>query len=132
MTNSALELQEKIESWAQTTFADEPFTKLIGLVLTGAGLFYRAEVGHNPKVKSYTDALVYISTCASVGYADLFAVTEAGKLIGSAVMTIGPAMANAALFGGRMAREQERNEAEQTQQAILQTLQQILSKLESR
>jgi voltage-gated potassium channel len=120
---------EKIEALATRTFTDEPFTKLVGTVLTGALLFYRAEFGHNPKVKSYADALVYISTCASVGYGDIFAVTPAGKLIGSAMMTVGPAMANAAFLGGKLAREQERAEAEATQQKILVTLERILAEL---
>ena len=122
--------EEKIEQWATKTFSDEPFTKLLGMVLTGAALFYKAEVGHNPKVNSYYDALVYVSTCASVGYGDIFAVTPAGKLIGSAVMTVGPAMANAAFLGGRLARENEREAAQETQKQILATLQQILTKLD--
>ena len=127
-----LENVERIESWATKTFSDEPFSKLIGMVLTGAALFYKAEVDHNPKVKSYADALVYVSTCASVGYGDIFAVTPAGKLIGSAVMTVGPAMANAAFLGGRLAREHEREEAEETQKKILSALEKILAALEKK
>lgn len=55
--------------------------------------FYRAEYGINPRIKTYTDAFYYISTCASVGYADIFAVTQTGKAIASLVMIIGPALA---------------------------------------
>jgi hypothetical protein len=126
------QIAELVEKWAQGTFADEPFTKLLGLIAVGAAVFYRAEVGHNPKVKTYHDALVYVSTCASVGYGDIFAVTPAGKLIGSLVMTIGPAMANAAFVGGRLAREKERAEAQATQLEILRTMQQILDELKKR
>ena len=43
-------------------------------------------------MKSYYDALVYVSTNLSVGYADIFARTPRGKAIGSALMTYGPAM----------------------------------------
>jgi voltage-gated potassium channel len=127
-----VQFQEKIEAWASKTFSDEPFTKLVGMVMTGALLFYRAEVGHNPKVKSYADALIYCSTCASVGYGDIFAVTPVGKLVGSVIMTVGPAMANSAFFGGKFARENERKEAEATQKRILVTLEKILSELEKR
>src|SRR5688572_10434511 len=119
------QLEEAVERWAQTTFADEPFTKLAGMVILGSVLFYKAEVGKNPKVNSYLDALVYVSTCASVGYGDIFANTPLGKLIGSIVMTVGPAMANAAFVGGHLAREQERREAEKTQTEILASLQAI-------
>jgi hypothetical protein len=38
------------------------------------------------------DAFYYISTCASVGYADIFAVTQAGRAIAALVMIIGPAL----------------------------------------
>lgn len=62
-------------------------------VVASAYLFYRAEVGHNPKVTSFYDALVYVTTSLSVGYSDIFAKTSAGKTIGSALMTFGPAMA---------------------------------------
>lgn len=128
----AVDAEEKLESWAQSTFADEPFTKLIALVGLGSALFYKAEHGHNPKVQSYYDALIYVSTCASVGYGDIFAVTPVGKLIGTFVMTIGPAMANAAFVGGHLARDHERAEAQKTQLQILETMQQILAELKKR
>ncbi len=62
-----------------------------------AWAFYQAEKGQNPKIKTYIDALYYITTCASVGYADIFAATQPGRAIASLVMTIGPAITNAAL-----------------------------------
>lgn len=74
-------------------FTEDPMGSVLGTVLGGAWLFYHAEVGHNPKVESYYDALVYVSTCLSVGYSDIFAKTPLGKAIGSALMTYGPAMA---------------------------------------
>jgi hypothetical protein len=51
----------------------------------------------NPKVRTYWDALVFVSTCLSVGYADVFARTSAGKAIASALMTFGPAISGAIL-----------------------------------
>ena len=74
-----------------------PFDATVVTVLGGSFLFYVAEKGHNPKVETYWDALVFISTCLSVGYADMFARTPAGKAIASAVMTFGPAMSGALL-----------------------------------
>jgi hypothetical protein len=124
--------EEAIEAWAQNTFADEPFTKLLTLVGIGTWLFYKSEVGKNPKVTSPLDALVYVSTCASVGYGDIFAQTPLGKIIGSLVMTVGPAMANAAFVGGHLAREHERKEAQATQQEILATMRAILEELKKR
>jgi hypothetical protein len=75
----------------------DPFDATVVTVLAGSFLFYVAEKGHNPKVETYWDALVFISTCLSVGYADVFARTPAGKAIASAVMTFGPAMSGALL-----------------------------------
>jgi hypothetical protein len=75
----------------------DPVDALATLVLGGSYLFYMAEKGKNPKVKTYTDALLFISTCLSVGYADVFARTETGKAIASVVMTFGPALSARAL-----------------------------------
>jgi hypothetical protein len=50
-------------------------------------------------VRSYWDALHYIATALSVGYANFYPVTELGKAIGATVMTVGPALATRALDG---------------------------------
>lgn len=73
--------------------AAEPMNTVVYTVLLGSAAFYAAERGHNPNVKSFYDALVYVSTNLSVGYCDIFAVTEAGKVIGSTLMAYGPALA---------------------------------------
>lgn len=77
--------------------AREPANAIVATVLGAAAAFYLAERGQNPKVNSYHDALVYVSTNLSVGYSDIFAKTPAGKLIGTALMTYGPALAARAL-----------------------------------
>jgi hypothetical protein len=70
----------------------------LGLLVTwGAALFYWAESGANPMVRSYWDALHYVATALSVGYANIFPVTPLGKAIGAAVMTVGPALSSRAL-----------------------------------
>lgn len=84
---------EKLKTGAREGFAKDPMGTVLATVLGGSWLFYKAERGHNPKVKSFYDALVYVSTNLSVGYCDIFAKTERGKAIGSVLMTYGPAMA---------------------------------------
>ena len=72
----------------------DPMDAVLATVIGGSFLFYLAERGINPKVKSPWDALVFVSTCLSVGYADTFARTPAGKAIATAVMTFGPALSS--------------------------------------
>ena len=84
---------EEAKSALRRRYAEDPMGSTVATVLVGAYLFYKAEVGRNPKVTSFYDALVYVSTNLSVGYSDIFAKTESGKAIGTALMTFGPAMA---------------------------------------
>jgi hypothetical protein len=74
-----------------------PAEELTLLVTWGAGLFYWAEAGANPMVRSYWDALHYIATSLSVGYANIFPVTALGKAVGAVVMMVGPALSARAL-----------------------------------
>src|SRR4051812_45431872 len=78
-----------------------PSEELSLLVAWGAGLFYWAEAGANPAVRSYWDGLHYVSTALSVGYANIFPVTPLGKMIGAVVMTVGPALSARALDQGQ-------------------------------
>src|SRR4051812_7839264 len=68
-------------------FTEDPMGTTTTAVLVASWLFYKAEKGHNPKVNSFYDALVYVSTNLSVGYSDIFAKTPAGKTIGTMLMT---------------------------------------------
>lgn len=72
----------------------EANTEFLGLT---AWAFYQAEKGVNPKIETYIDSFYYISTCASVGYSDIFAVTQTGRTIAALVMMLGPALTNKAL-----------------------------------
>ena len=94
---------------------EDPMNALVASVLVGAAAFYAAEREHNPKVNSFYDALVYVSTNLSVGYSDIFAKTEAGKDIATALMTYGPALAARAFDVPNEAQERaaegERSEA---------------------
>jgi len=95
--------------------AEDPTQAVVYTVLLGAAAFYAVEREHNPKITSFYDALTYVSTNLSVGYSDIFAKTEAGKAIGSALMAYGPALAARALDAPNEARaravDAERSEA---------------------
>jgi voltage-gated potassium channel len=110
----------------------DPFDATVVTVLGGAFLFYVAEKGNNPKVETYWDALVFISTCMSVGYADIFARTPAGQAIASAVMTLGPAMSGA-IFDSPASSEELKAEAPpellRVQAVIVDKLDAILQEL---
>jgi|SRR5579884_1132511 len=111
-----------IDQWA-AKLGDNPCRNTAAVVALSSLLFYAAERGHNPKVNDVFDASVYCSTCLSVGYGDIFARTPLGKLIGTALMTVGPALSNAALDGPRANRDA-------VQEQVLDTLKQILQRLE--
>jgi hypothetical protein len=80
-----------------------PADELAALVSWGAALFYWAESEVNPGVRSYWDALHYIATSLSVGYANVFPMTPIGKSIGAVVMMVGPALSARALDTARPA-----------------------------
>jgi hypothetical protein len=69
-----------------------PMESLAGFLLGTSAVFYLAERNVNPKVNTYVDALYYISTCLSVGYADIFAQTQTGRAIATLAMTVGPSL----------------------------------------
>jgi len=71
----------------------DPMHAAVVTVLGGAYLFWMAEREVNPRCRSFWDALVFVSTCLNVGYAQVYARTPAGKAIATALMTFGPALA---------------------------------------
>src|SRR5260221_67117 len=87
-----------------------PAEELTALVTWGAAAFYWAEQGKNPAVTTYWDALHYIATSLSVGYANIFPVTATGKAIGAVVMMFGPALSARALDAGAGTGAGERRE----------------------
>ncbi len=123
---------ESIKREIRSAIAKDPFDATLVTVFGSAFLFYLAEKGQNPKVESYWDALLFISTCLSVGYADVFARTPAGKAIASAIMTIGPALSGAMLEDPAAGKASEAAEAIALQQAIVGKLGEILAELRSR
>ena len=107
------------------TIDASPCASAAAVVAASTLLFYALERGRNPKVNDVFDAMVYTSTCLSVGYGDIFAKTPLGKVLGSALMTVGPALASRALDGAAMARR----DAAQAQS--LETLKQILQTMQA-
>jgi hypothetical protein len=93
MADLAISAAAEVAAPAVATPAEE----LAALVSWGAAAFYWAEAGANPRVTTYWDALHYITTSLSVGYANIFPVTPIGKIIGALVMTVGPALSARAL-----------------------------------
>jgi hypothetical protein len=119
--------------FVRTKQAEDPMQAVLLTVLLGSAAFYAAERGHNPKVTSLYDALVYVSTNLSVGYSDIFAKTEAGKLIGSALMAYGPAMAARVLDPPHEARDRaaDNQRSETALRDIADKLERILVELQS-
>lgn len=113
-----------IDGWG-AKLAEKPGENTLALLGLSTLLFYAAERKHNPKVNDVWDSLVYCSTCFSVGYGDIFARTPLGKIVGSALMTVGPAISSRALDGPVSAS------ADAKQAEILATLKQILAELKS-
>lgn len=122
------ELFSKAKTALRTSYDEEPMDTVAGAVALGALLFYRAERGTNPKVRSFWDALVYVSTNLSVGYCDIIAMTPTGKALGTALMTWGPAMAAGILAPTRAAREA----SEPVDARVVERLDRILTLLEQR
>ena len=87
------EYQKRFLDWVNAN----PLEANVEFLGLAAWAFYQAEKGLNPKIKTYVDAFYYISTCASVGYADMFAMTQAGRTIAAIVMMVGPSLTGRAL-----------------------------------
>ncbi len=81
--------------------------ELTEFVCAAAVLFLCAEEGRNPSVRTYWDALHCVSTSLSVGYANIFPVTQAGRAIGAVVQMVGPALTARALEKDRPDRMDE-------------------------
>ena len=87
------EFEKRFLDWVNAN----PLEANVQFLGLAAWAFYQAEKGINPKIQSYVDAFYYISTCASVGFADMFAMTQAGRTIAAIVMMVGPSLTGRAL-----------------------------------
>lgn len=121
----ALNKRGEVEAQVAEWLTHRPLESLGGFLLSASAAFYLAERGVNPKIRTFVDALYYISTCLSVGYADIFAQTQTGKLIATLTMTIGPALTGNALDPPGRAEPA----SAQGQQLVLERLDEILEEL---
>lgn len=115
---------DRLKQRFRAGLARDPIDSLLAISLIGAALFHAAEKDHNPRCRTYLDALVFVTTSLSVGYDNKFAQTEAGKAIASFVQTFGPSLAASALDSPTAAEEQRA-----TEQAMLDRLDAILEEL---
>jgi len=76
----------------RSTVMRDPMDTVLATLTGATTLFYLAERGVNPRVKSPADALVFISSCLSASCSNVVATTTAGKAIASTVMTMGPSI----------------------------------------
>src|SRR6266699_7292915 len=112
----------ELDRWA-AKLGESPCRNTATLVGMSTVMFYLLEKNRNPKVNDIWDAMVYCSTCLSVGYGDIFAKTPLGKILGSALMTMGPAMASRTMDGPADERR------DHVQEEVLATLRGILARL---
>ncbi|MDP3279034.1 MAG: ion channel [Deltaproteobacteria bacterium] len=115
----------------RAVIAQDPLDAVIATSLGSAWLFYVAERDANPEVNSFWDALVFTTTCLSVGYARVFAVTTAGKAIASALMTLGPAMAARALEPPSAAQRAREDTAQALAQQQIDTQRALVDRLDA-
>lgn len=120
--------REAVEAGFVERMTRYPLESLAGFLLSSSVAFYFAERGVNPKIKTFVDAVYYLSTCLSVGYADIFAQTQTGRAVATLVMTLGPALTGNALDApGRAAAA-----SEPSSQAMIARLDAILDELRKR
>lgn len=111
--------------------AKDPLDALVVTSLGSAWLFYVAEKDENPKVQTFWDALVFVTTSLSVGYANMFAVTTAGKAIASALMTLGPTLAARALDAPAAEKEAPDREALDAQRALIERIDALVQRIDA-
>ncbi|HEX7841056.1 MAG TPA: ion channel, partial [Kofleriaceae bacterium] len=86
------QLKQGLRRWAK----EDPIDALAVTVLGGGIAFYLAERDTNPGCATPWDGILYMATCLSVGYDNLFPTTPAGHALASLVQTFGPALSGMA------------------------------------
>jgi hypothetical protein len=112
------------------TAVDHPLETQVTVVLGSAWVFYLAEKDANPDVKTYGDALHYIATCLCTGYANIFPITQLGKVVAAIVMMVGPSM-TAWVLEGRLVQRQAVEASTEPPDPVLETLHLILQELKA-
>ena len=85
-------IKHDLRRWAK----DDPIDALATTVIGGGIAFYLSERDSNPRCATPWDGILYIATCLSVGYDNLFPTTPTGHALASLVQTFGPALSGMA------------------------------------
>jgi hypothetical protein len=116
------ELKQDLRRWAK----DDPLDALVATVIGGGLAFYLAEHDRNPSCAKPWDGILYIATCLTVGYDNLYPVTSTGHALASLVQTLGPAMAGMAFDPPAAETRAAEAEAAAVNRAILARLEDIV------
>ena len=123
-----------LQSWearGKEALNRNPLQSLVGLVLAGSAVYWLAEREKNEKARSFWEALEYVSTCASVGYSNIFPATAVGRIVASALFVLGPSLAAKALDHPSNGGHPGGAAIPPGQQAILTRLDEIIHELRS-
>lgn len=115
-------LKQDLRRWAK----DDPIDALVATVLGGGLAFYLAERVDNPNCTKPWDGILYVATCLSVGYDNLFPMTPTGHAIASLVQTFGPALSGMAFDPPAAEARAEAEDAAAVNRAILARLDDIV------
>jgi len=126
--NEYASLKQDLRRWAK----DDPIDALVATVLGGGLAFYLAERDGNPNCTTPWDGILYIATCLSVGYDNLFPVTPTGHALASLVQTFGPALSGMAFDAPAAETRAAADEAATVNRAILARLEDIVRLLGER
>jgi len=119
------QLKQDLRRWAK----GDPIDALVATVLGGGLAFYLAERDHNPSCATPWDGILYMATCLSVGYDNLFPTTPTGHALASLVQTFGPALSGMAFdapAAGARPDAGEAGDAAEVNRAILARLDDIV------
>jgi hypothetical protein len=125
-------LRDLVRDWEERgkeALSRNPLESLLALVCGGAAVYYLAERGRSPRVNTYWDALEYVSTCASVGYSNIFPETPVGKMVASVLFLLGPTLTSQALEPARPPGEAIHPGATAGEHALAERLDAILAEL---
>ncbi|HEY0477907.1 MAG TPA: ion channel [Kofleriaceae bacterium] len=115
-------LKHGLRRWAK----DDPIDALVATVLGGGLAFYLAERDTNPACATPWDGILYVATCLSVGYDNVFPTTPTGHALASLVQTFGPALSGMAFDAPAAEVRAEADAAAAVDRAILARLDDIV------
>lgn len=119
-------LKQDLRRWAK----DDPVDALVATVVGGGLAFYLAEHDSNPQCQAPWDGILYIATCLSVGYDNLFPTTPTGHALAAMVQTFGPALSGMAFDAPASEARAEAEAARAREAEAAEVQRQILARLD--